>query len=106
MLPKLAFENAVVAAKDIRGLLTDMNDVAQSIAFQNDVNALLAACARLPVADDEPDLLPRVKAESSILPVPTMSWSWRGLFEPLFPAKRPVVRRNQPIRRAGELAAP
>jgi hypothetical protein len=62
-----AVKVAVSALRDIRRALTVEGDVASDIAFQNDVNALLAAVARLATPEPEERMLPGLVLRDQVL---------------------------------------
>jgi len=69
------------AARDVRGTLTAPGDVAGEVAFQNDVNALLAVVARLsplgPTLEDVRRQVAREELEQQLFPQRARSSSGR-----------------------------
>jgi hypothetical protein len=60
---------AFAALRDVKRAITVENDIASDVAFQNDVNALLAALARLP-PEPAPEALPGAAARDQIMATP------------------------------------
>jgi hypothetical protein len=63
---------SIAALRDVKRAVTVRGDIASDIAFQNDVNALLAAVSRLsplgPTLDEVRGQMARDELEGSLLP--------------------------------------
>jgi hypothetical protein len=92
----------VVAASALRGLFTSGGDLKEAIAFQNDVNALIAEVSRLDTVQETPALA-AVAAPFGMLPARAAILGVRPLPQ-VGPALRSLVlsrqERDRRLRRA------